>query len=75
MEIEYHAPIIKPTTLHFLERLWKVMNENVRNNKFFKSAKDFRDEINRFFNVILPDIGADLGTRINDSFQKLNGSS
>jgi hypothetical protein len=40
------------------------MNEKVRNNRFFKSAKDFRKEIDRFFNEILPDIGPSLGGRI-----------
>ena len=48
------------------------MNEKVRNNKFFKSAKDFKDEINRFFNEILPKIAASLRSRINDNFQRLN---
>ena len=50
------------------------MNEKVRNNKFFKSAKDFKDEINRFFNQVLPEIGESLTSRINDDFQKINHS-
>ncbi|MBA2650764.1 MAG: IS630 family transposase [Tatlockia sp.] len=68
-------------TLHFLppyspnlnpiERLWKVMNEKVRNNRFFKGAKDFKDAINHFFDDILPSIGNDLDGRINDNFQIL----
>ncbi|HFD1379561.1 hypothetical protein SCZ71_02860 [Legionella pneumophila serogroup 1] len=45
------------------------MNEKVRNNRFFNSAKDFRREIERFFTEILPDIGASLGQSINDNFQ------
>ena len=65
-----YSPNLNP-----IERLWKVMNEKVINNKFFKSAKDFRDEINKFFNEILPDIGASLGARINDNFQRLNTAS
>ena len=48
------------------------MNEQVRNNIFFKSAKDFKDAINLFFEKILPEIGDGLASRINDNFQKLN---
>lgn len=28
---------------------WKVMNEQIRTNRFFKSAKDFREAVNSFF--------------------------
>ncbi len=59
-----YSPNLNP-----IERLWKVMNEKVRNNRFFNSAKDFRREIERFFTEILPDIGASLGQSINDNFQ------
>src|SRR3990167_10897133 len=55
--IELHfLPAYSPN-LNPIERLWKVMNETVRNNRFFKSAKDFREEIARLFNEILPQIG------------------
>lgn len=62
-----YSPNLNP-----IERLWKVMNEKVRNNRFFKGAKDFKDAINHFFNDILPSIGNDLDARINDNFQLLN---
>ena len=72
-------------TLHFLppyspnlnpiERLWKVMNEHVRNNKYFATAKEFRDKIDEFFSQILPKIGDILASRINDNFQVLNSAS
>jgi transposase len=61
-----YSPNLNP-----IERLWKVMNEYVRNNRFFKSAKDFRKEIDCFFKDKLPKIGASLGKRINDNFQCL----
>lgn len=61
-----YSPNLNP-----IERLWKVMNEQVRNNQFFKGAKDFKEAISRFFNTILPSIGNDLNGRINDSFQIL----
>ena len=69
-------------TLHFLppyspnlnpiERLWKVMNEKVRNNRYFATAKEFRRSIDNFFDVTLPNIGASLNGRINDNFQKFS---
>jgi transposase len=61
-----YSPNLNP-----IERLWKVMNEQVRNNRFFKGAKDFKDAINGFFNDILPHIGPTLDARINDNFQRL----
>jgi transposase len=53
-----YSPNLNP-----IERLCKVMNEKVRNNRFFK-AKDFKKAINRFFDDILPDIGHQLDNRI-----------
>ena len=61
-----YSPNLNP-----IERLWKVMNEKVRNNRLFKGAKDFKEAINGFFNDILPSIGNDLDGRINDNFQIL----
>lgn len=61
-----YSPNLNP-----IERLWKVMNEKVRNNRFFKGAKDFKKAINHFFDDILPSIGNDLSGRINDNFQTL----
>lgn len=61
-----YSPNLNP-----IERLWKVMNEKVRNNRFFKNAKDFKETISHFFEKILPDIGPALDSRINDNFQLL----
>jgi transposase len=66
-----YLPAYSPN-LNPIERLWKVMNEQVRNNRFFKSSKDFKDAINLFFDKILPEIGDALASRINDNFQKLS---
>lgn len=57
------------SNLNLIERLWKVMNEKVRNNRYFATAKEFRRNIDNFFDVTLPDIGANLNGRINDNFQ------
>jgi transposase len=61
-----YSPNLNP-----IERLWKVMNERIRNNRFFKGAKDFKDAINGFFDDVLPSIGNSLNDRINDNFQSL----
>lgn len=61
-----YSPNLNP-----IERLWKVMNEKARNNRFFKGAKDFKEAINGFFESTLPSIGNALNDRINDNFQML----
>ena len=58
--------------LNSIERLWKVMNEHARNNKFFRTADEFRQSINDFFKTTLPKIADGLRSRINDNFQKLD---
>jgi transposase len=72
-------------TLHFLppnspnlnpiERLCKVMDEHVRNNKYFAMAKALRDKIDEFFSQTLPKIRDILASRIKDNFQVLNSAS
>ncbi|MFO3021785.1 IS630 family transposase, partial [Legionella pneumophila serogroup 1] len=57
--------------LNPIERLWRVMNEQVRNNRCFKGAKDFKEAISGFFTDTLPYIGSLLNERINDNFQFL----
>lgn len=58
-----YSPNLNP-----IERLWKVMNEQVRNNVHFKSAKEFREKITGFFKEKLPSIAESLRSRINDNF-------
>lgn len=67
----HHLPPYSPN-LNPIERLWKVMNEHVRNNRFFESAKEFRREIMGFFEVTWPQIASSLTDRINDNFQRFN---
>lgn len=75
LNIELHfLPPYSPN-LNPIERLWKVMNEYVRNNKYFATAKEFRDKIDEFFSQTLPRIGGILASRINDNFQVLNSAS
>ena len=72
-KLAIHLQYLPPYSpnLNPIERLWKVMNERVRNNRFFKNTKDFRKEIERFFTEIVPQMGTSLGQRINDNFQLL----
>jgi transposase len=72
LNIKFHyLPPYSPN-LNPIERLWKVMNEHVRNNYCFASAKEFREKINCFFEKTLPKIGGKLSDRINDNFQELS---
>jgi transposase len=70
----HYLPAYSPN-LNPIERLWKVMNEKVRNNRFFKSAKDFNQAIWEFFDNILPNIADSLHGRINDNFEILKVAS
>lgn len=68
--ILHYLPPYSPN-LNPIERLWKVMNEYVRNNYVFESAKEFRQKIMNFFKVTWPKISASMVDRINDNFQTL----
>ncbi|MCP4121136.1 MAG: IS630 family transposase [Bacteroidetes bacterium] len=75
LNIELHyLPPYSPN-LNPIERLWKVMNEKSRNNVYFKSKRDFKEAIDQFFTVTLPEIAGSLTSRINDNFQVLKPAS
>ena len=75
LNIELHyLPPYSPN-LNPIERLWKVMNEHARNNVYFATTKAFRESIDHFFEVKLPEIGYSLQSRINDNFQTLVSAS
>ena len=61
-----YSPNLNP-----IERVWKVMNEHVRNNEVFSSFKKFKNAIINFFKKEWNDIANGLKTRINDHFEKL----
>lgn len=61
-----YSPNLNP-----IERLWKVMNEEVRNNCYFSSAKEFRGRLNYFFTERWPEIAWSMVDRITDNFQKI----
>jgi transposase len=75
MNIDLHyLPPYSPN-LNPIERVWKVMNEVVRNNRYFTSASQFRQEIHQFFSDKLPALAGALSRRINDNFQTLENAS
>ena len=63
----HYLPPYSPN-LNSIERLWKVMHEEVRNNYYFKTAVEFRDRIKEFFQKTIPEKSLSLGSRINDNF-------
>ncbi len=63
------VPLVYSPNLNPIERLWKVMNEFFRNNRFFKTAQEFRKAILEFFETTWPQISLKMIDRIYDSFQ------
>lgn len=63
----HYLPAYSPN-LNPIERLWKVANEHVRNNRFFISAKEFRREMMDFYINKWPQIAHTMLDRINDNF-------
>lgn len=75
LNVELHyLPPYNPK-LNPIERLWKVMNEHVRNNIYFSSKAEFTTAINEFFNVTLSKVAGSLLSRITDNFQILKPAS
>jgi transposase len=70
----HHLPPYSPN-LNPIERLWKVMNQYVRNNRYFKSAKEFREAIMNFFEKTWHDIALSKVYLINDNFQSFKQAS
>jgi transposase len=65
-----YSPNLNP-----IERLWKVMNEYARNNKYFKNAREFRHDVMAFFWKTWINIKEQMRTRINDNFHILKKSN
>ena len=69
--IQLHILPAYSPNLNSIERLWKVMNEKVRNNIFFSSRKEFRERITAFLKSEWFKINHTMQSRINDNFQSL----
>lgn len=70
-KLEMHVLPAYSPNLNPSERLWKVMNEFVRDNKVFATFADFRDAILNFFDTTWDTISSEVRSRINDNFQRL----
>ena len=51
------------------------MNEQVRNNRFFASPREFKEAIAEFFDSTWGQIAPTLVDRINDTFQIVKSST
>jgi transposase len=69
IELHYLPPY--SPNLNPIERLWKVMNEQVRNNYFFGSAKEFKQKIMQFFDETWKGLSQLMRSRINDNLQPI----
>lgn len=65
-----YSPNLNP-----IERLWKLLNEHTRNNRYFPNCKVFRETILNFFEITWPQIAESMRQRINDNFQILKTAS
>lgn len=75
VNIELHyLPPYSPN-LSAIERLWKVMNEHAKNNRYLEKTRDFRDAIFNFFTTTLAEIVDTLSSRTNDNFQVFRPAS
>ena len=61
-----YSPNLNP-----IERLWKIMNEHVRNNRVFTTVAEFKRDILNFF-ASWHTIAHSMVDRINDNFQTIN---
>jgi len=69
----HFLPTYSPN-LNPIERLWKVLNEYERNNRFFHKPKEFRDSIENFFQVTWKTIADKMRDRINDKFHVVSNT-
>jgi transposase len=70
IEIHYLPPY--SPNLNPIERLWKVMREEVTYNKMHKEFKDFSNAMREFFYEKVKQLKQLLRRRINDNFQKIH---
>lgn len=62
-----YSPNLNP-----IERLWKIMNEFCRNNRYFSTAKEFRESIDLFLTKTIRKIKDIIVQRINSNFQRIS---
>lgn len=68
----HYLPPYSPN-LNPIERLWKIMHENVTYNRYYSKLADFTEGILNFF-MNLQQVMPNIRSRINDNFQKLSAA-
>jgi transposase len=71
LRIELHYLPPRSPNLNPIERLWKIMHEEVQNNVRFANAKEFRTKIDEFFSSTWEKIKWKVRDRVNDNFHIL----
>jgi transposase len=66
IELIYLPP--RCPNLNVIERLWKVMRENVTYNKYYHKFKDFAQAVDDFFSSKIYELQHLLVTRLQDNF-------
>ena len=66
----HYLPPYSPN-LNPIERLWKIMHENVSNNKYYPKGKDFVAAVHNFFNKTVHELKDVIRSRVTDNFEKL----
>lgn len=59
-----YSPNLNP-----IERVWKILNEYVRNNKTFENGRDFEEKIKTFLRQTWFGMKDTFRSRVNDNFQ------
>ena len=70
----HYLPPYSPN-LNPIERLWKLMKEDVSYNKVYKQFRDFAESVRNFFSQKANRMTEVLRRRINDSFQRIHINS
>ena len=67
IELVYLPPY--SPNLNLIERLWKLMNEKVRNNVAFASSNAFEEAIKNFYRTTWRTLKKKSGSRFAENFQ------
>ena len=66
IELIYLPP--RCPNLNLIERLWKMMRENVTYNRYYKNFRDFQEAVAYFFTEKIIQLQSNLLTRLRDNF-------
>ena len=54
VNIDFHYLPPYSLNLNAIERLWRIMNDDARSNRYFENTREFRDAILNFLTSTLP---------------------